>query len=339
MRTLKAINKSKNLEKTASKDLAPGLFDVKFWPVLRYVQLPDLDHVPHDAELTGTGEPRDEIRTVLDWLYKEKQVEEILELNVRDSLMQPHSEQAIEEVISKFNVRKLNWRRMDLSINSIIDAAPNVEVLHLYSSGNWAALGHWTNSEEGLGRLKELDEIHISIAAYDITDDRWGEYRKRVYDRLMAIENGKKWKLDHFTVAKLKWGSKGSKKDDKSHGIQHINHPSTSTKLKPFLEDYGSVQRELKETKSFVPIKVAILDNGVAFANGVKQNHDLAEKIKLGKSFINGGDMDSPWWLTSDLHGTQMASFISELDPFCELYIAKVCEEKRDISVESVIEV
>jgi hypothetical protein len=37
----------------------------------------------------------------------------------------------------------LDWRRVDLSICTILACAPNVEELHLYSSGNLAAIDHW----------------------------------------------------------------------------------------------------------------------------------------------------------------------------------------------------
>ena len=70
-------------------------------------------------------------------------------------------------------------------------------------------------------------------------------------------------------------------------------------------------------------IKVAIIDNGVdstlpVLSNVVQAGVSLDEDLQ--------GRQD-PWWLASHPHGTQMANFVHQLDPFCHLYIAKVCDQ------------
>ena len=78
--------------------------------------------------------------------------------------------------------------------------------------------------------------------------------------------------------------------------------------------------------------KIAIIDSGVQRAN-------LTCKHIRGASFVYNNERESPWWLSQEPHGTQMANIIHELDPNCELFIAKVGESKMDIRGDSVIEV
>lgn len=78
--------------------------------------------------------------------------------------------------------------------------------------------------------------------------------------------------------------------------------------------------------------KVAIIDSGVQRAN-------LTCRHVTGASFVYNQERESPWWLSKEPHGTQMANIIHELDPHCELFIAKVGETKTDISSDSVLDV
>ena len=59
------------------------------------------------------------------------------------------------ECVKGFGVEELNWRRLDLCIETIEELAPTLSVLHLYSSGNWAALSHWI-SKDGLVSLRNV---------------------------------------------------------------------------------------------------------------------------------------------------------------------------------------
>jgi hypothetical protein len=67
--------------------------------------------------------------------------------------------------------------------------------------------------------------------------------------------------------------------------------------------------------KSFSPIRIALIDTSV--------NKRSFSRIKNGVSFLYHKNKGSPWWPAIDTHGTQMAELICQLDPFCELYIAK----------------
>lgn len=118
--------------------------------------------------------------------------------------------------------------------------------------------------------------------------------------------------------------------------------------LSSFLKTYKSfqAQQEMGQTDKnpFRRVKVAIIDNGV------DESAFKPEQIAKGRSFVhrehsagqNGRKKimrESPWWLSVDAHGTQMAQFICTIDPWCELYIAKVCESRNDVTLASVCHV
>lgn len=84
-----------------------------------------------------------------------------------------------------------------------------------------------------------------------------------------------------------------------------------------------------KQSKRFKDnqIKIAIIDNGVDV-------HSLTEKmtnIKMGRSLVDENDRVLPWFMASDLHGTQVASIIQKVNPSCSLYIIRVGKGHKDI--------
>ena len=127
--------------------------NVEFEPCLRYVVIPLWDKNGPTCP-RATLQPRYEVRDILFWLQIRK-VRRILALQVLDSFHSPHTEETIELAVKPFNVKNLDWRRMDLSIDCVSEAAADVEVLALYSSGNWAVLSHWSGCD-GIGRLTKV---------------------------------------------------------------------------------------------------------------------------------------------------------------------------------------
>ncbi|EHK20707.1 uncharacterized protein TRIVIDRAFT_153866 [Trichoderma virens Gv29-8] len=57
----------------------------------------------------------------------------------------------------------------------------------------------------------------------------------------------------------------------------------------------------------------------------------LWSRIKKGQSFVGEGSRVSSWLFASDPHGTQMANLICAIDPWCDLYVAKVTEGRSGI--------
>lgn len=179
------------IDEHKTRKLIPLCSNITFESTLRYLGFPDFDRMEdepvHAAFLTQSGlqernlkyrrwldEPaqethtsqtirRDYVAKVLDWLFKIKGVRNIYCLHVPDSLDNPHPEEIIEKAIKPFRIEVLDWRRVDLSIDSIVDSAPTVRELYLYSSGNKAALSHWFGPQ-GLRRLAKVKSISRSSA-------------------------------------------------------------------------------------------------------------------------------------------------------------------------------
>jgi hypothetical protein len=93
------------------------------------------------------------------WLGK-KQVGTIVELNIPDNHLQPLSDEFVFDKVVNFHVRRLDWRRLDMNVDFLIEsgAAASLTHLHLYSSGNWSTLYHWASAKEfnGLSALPQV---------------------------------------------------------------------------------------------------------------------------------------------------------------------------------------
>lgn len=62
------------------------------------------------------------------------------------------------------------------------------------------------------------------------------------------------------------------------------------------------------------------------------ENHKtLWSRIKGGQSFVEDNFRVSPWLFASNPHGTQMANLICAIDPWCDLYVAKVTDGQAGI--------
>jgi hypothetical protein len=85
-------------------------------------------------------------------------------------------------------------------------------------------------------------------------------------------------------------------------------------------------------------IKVAVIDNG---ADRIRNS--VGDMIAKGVSYVTAGaengDRILPWWMVADPHGTQMASLITNANPFCRLYIARVGKGRKDILPENAAKV
>lgn len=176
------------IDKEKTTNLIPMCSNVTFESTLRYLGFPDFDrmedepvhaaflsqsvlqernakHLRWQAEPAQESRPsrttrRDYVTKVLDWLFRIKEVRNIYHLHVPDSLDNPHPEEVVEKAFKPFRIEVLDWRRVDLSIDSIMDSAPTVRELHLYSSGNKAALSHWFGTQ-GVRKLTKVKLISL----------------------------------------------------------------------------------------------------------------------------------------------------------------------------------
>ena len=156
----------KNDASTGYTGIHDLIADLEFESTLRLVDIPALSDTTETKELTHNelGIP-DYARDIFRWLRK-KGVRDIVEVRVADSYSKPHSEELIIDALKEFDVEILDWRRTDLSVDAILEAAANVKTLYLYSSGNWSALGHWI-SPDGVQKLPKVTIFQTHVETTD----------------------------------------------------------------------------------------------------------------------------------------------------------------------------
>jgi hypothetical protein len=292
------------------------------------VELPSFDDI--------TAKQREEGKLILDWLRRCKGVSRIFELRARDSLHLPHSEETIENALRDFNVEILDWQRADLSIDTINTVAPNVRILHLYSSGNWASLDHWTGTN-GVCTLLKLERLYITIVSDNISVERAKKYREKVEERLRARQASRK--LKGFQVDIRPWQSTRYSQSNDDTVTEDLRTPIQATNLKYFLPRYREMLNDSEYSDHLrsnnCRMKVAIIDSGVDRCVFTGDERDV-----VGASFVHNhnGAKESPWWLAGDHHGSHIAHIIAQLDPCCSLFVAKVTENKSTVGKDRVVQ-
>jgi hypothetical protein len=142
---------------------------LQFEDILQYVALPKLSierdsgfQSPPRAKMgqpKQDGKGRKDLQMIFDWLWEDKKVKKIIRVivedNVEDDQAVAHSDEAIESALRRFGVEVWDWRKMDISIDTIVTAAPDVREVHLYSSGNNAVLLAWADTS-GLVNLEKV---------------------------------------------------------------------------------------------------------------------------------------------------------------------------------------
>lgn len=105
------------------------------------------------------GKGRSDLTFFFNWLYR-KNVRYVLKVTVDDLKDPPHSDKAIEESLSRFEVETLDWRKVDLCPETLYNACRDVKKLYLRWSGSRAILRAW-GEPEGLPRLGKLEQVHL----------------------------------------------------------------------------------------------------------------------------------------------------------------------------------
>lgn len=88
---------------------------------------------------------------------------------------------------------------------------------------------------------------------------------------------------------------------------------------------YKEMHERRSRSLDLQPIRVAIIDSGV------DQGEFPSTVEFMGDSFCS-----THWWLSPERHGTQMAKIVKAIDPCCRLFIAKVGDHRKDITVQAV---
>ncbi|KFA46532.1 hypothetical protein S40293_09874 [Stachybotrys chartarum IBT 40293] len=315
---------------------------IEFERILKYVNIP--------AFVGKLGEKRTEAVSILQWLKLYKRVKRVFEITVDDCRFCPSTEEDIEMALRGLGVQYLDWRRTDLSIDSIVSVAKDVTTLHLYSSGSLAAIDHWIGprgvsmldvsfqvllfygSFQRLTWASQLHWLYIHI----IQDDHVSEERARFCKKLCDDAKLKSKNKAVITIEKSWIPEPAGHRHHGSTGSIRKQSPIEVTGLAHFIQKYTEAQIRPPGFQS-PRTKVAILDSGV---NGTQ--FPLHSHERQGRSFVwrdngKGHESEASWWLAVDPHGSQMANIISQLDPFCKFYFFQIADNMNYIELPTVI--
>lgn len=148
-------------------DFLEGNLKVKFDTIISHLSLPKWTGAPPESETTKNRVPSTEAKPWGPYLepvferLRRRGVKDILKVEVDDIIQYPHSDEAIVRCLRDFNVRDLNWAKLDLSSTVINKAAKGVQNLTLQCSGREAVLLGWS-CDDGLVKLEDVSLAPLS---------------------------------------------------------------------------------------------------------------------------------------------------------------------------------
>ncbi|KAH6680524.1 hypothetical protein B0J14DRAFT_683838 [Halenospora varia] len=217
---------------------------------------------------------------------RRKDVKRIIRVIVEDNLDPPHSDKAIEQALEGLEIEIWDWRRPDLSSDTILMSAPGVSKISLYWSGNNAVLRSWSEPE-GLCLLEKLNKVELNV--------------KR-------IKEGELEELDLVDEPV-------EKTPKKSHNKRH--------EWLECMDAFSDFIENVDESLSLPePIKVALIDDGVDASVSTLGNRIMGGKSH--HKLRGATELISPYYTSTSGHGTVMASLICRLCPKALLYVVKI---------------
>ncbi|KAH0545484.1 hypothetical protein FGG08_000485 [Glutinoglossum americanum] len=292
---------------------------LQFEDILQYVALPNLwvekttatEPRPMSTRMPGMkpmsdGTGRKDLQLVFTWLSSKKVeriIKVIVEDNVQDDHAIPHSDQAIEDSLRDFDVEVWDWRKTDISIDTIQAAAKNVREVYLYSSGNNAVLRGWSDK----GGLEILEKGLETRARTQRNVDAFKERLKKSGKNIVVESTIKSGTNDVRQV---------------SEGDMGTEEPKPNRWLECMDQFTVQIVQNYKPSQEPEPIRVALIDDGIDGADQI-----LYGNIADGVSFCQRGEgLSNTYYVASGGHGTLMATFIRRICPWIKLYVARLDE-------------
>ncbi|KAF3057645.1 Subtilisin [Trichoderma lentiforme] len=369
---LNLLNVNRKISPTEIKKSYPFLV---FEDILQHVALPNLlpssDPLHLDADIHRASTESNNMRgpihykEIFDWL-KKKNVKRVFEVIIEDDLSTPHEDETIIETLKTFGVEIWNWRKYDISIDTISQAAPNVSTVYLYTSGNNAVLRGWSD-ETGLRTLQQLKKIvlHVKGCEAPPVSNYVEEFKSRM-KHLISRDNHYKWlpksKLeelvekctDGVTLEALQDIAEDVKKGNSEkrqptievvyekerdrRGVPQALKGQTRDQLKAAILtklirnkwfhciNQASVRVQNSDLVGSKNIKVALIDDGVDASHWILRDN-IKEGITYCTSTSNNSHIPSSFYSSATGHGTLMATLICDICPGIDLYVAKLDDQ------------
>ncbi|KAK3400893.1 hypothetical protein B0T20DRAFT_154676 [Sordaria brevicollis] len=267
----------------------------------------------------------DNIIKVFQWL-KGKGVKKILKVVVEDNPNRFCSEETIETCLKSMEeIRFLNWNKRDLAVPTL-SHAKNLTELTLYSSGINAVLHHWSD-QTGLITLPKLRKVHLHVEkglegpARNQKNVR--DFMTRLKDNCVA--SSKKREIEVFPDM-VGMGEAGNASSGKYQSKGLPSRPQKHPGFQAAAKFAAELHKNLSKTNSIgKKVKVALLDDGVNpeyESVGVHLACDGFPQASLDGHI-------APFYKSTNGHGSKMASIISTICPFVEIYVAKIDNQEH----------
>ncbi|GLB00822.1 hypothetical protein AtubIFM57143_010187 [Aspergillus tubingensis] len=279
------------------------------------------------------------------WLYR-KNVRHILKVVVHDTEDAPHSEKAIADCLSRFEIETLSWRKVDLSSQTLFNACRGLKEVYLRWSGTPSILKAWTE-QDGLLRLEKLECVHLvwnkeeGPEAFHKVNSAVEYLQSRLNQAVEEINAARRTITKNssiveprkpIVVRKSEIGVSPSKRQKDTASPANMSIDLRKRRIQPnrWLDCIDRFADELQNVK--VPatdtlvlkenIKVAVIDDGVDV-----HIESLQGKVIGGESFDRtylDGNGTSPYYISGGGHGTMMADMICRVCPTARLYVCKL---------------
>ncbi|KAL6229846.1 hypothetical protein BDW75DRAFT_249236 [Aspergillus navahoensis] len=297
---------------------------------------------------------------VFDSLY-DAGVRTIIRLEVNDMETPHHTDAAIERAITGADslgletprnggpnpimIETWDWQRPDLSIDVIRQAAPQVEHLILYWSGNQTILRGWA-SEEGIPRLcipadkSALRVVTIRAAPGLESSTRMkrslatfrSSLEKRIQGKTLTIK-------EDFRIKGL-WPQPSSRVGNSGYNdggvaLEAANRDRWMDTMDEFRGALYQVHERLPKTNPPVEkVRVALIDDGVALDSLSVYFEDKTVEVSGLSYYPRGEYTEEPWHHSTHGHGTVMANMIARINPWVSLCVMRIHDKySRDSSL------
>ncbi|KAF4537178.1 uncharacterized protein LTHEOB_11556 [Lasiodiplodia theobromae] len=345
-----------------TKDVLDRMKYLDFEDTLQYVHIPMLQ-----VEKTGpaasrrnatSSRGRNDYVDIFKWLKEEKKVERIVNLQVEDvseirvhgeqAELLSHSDESIEKALKGIEVLKTwDWKKFDLSSETIRTVAGRASSVVLYWGGNDAILRSWSE-REGLVTLERLRTVTVYGERGLETDAKAQKDMQNFKRRLLSSqrilnEEGKDIRDERTEDIKVECSldprlrkSTASRQPRKMAPEQPKEQHEWLITMDKFATFIQGLKLDLNPELEERPIRVAVIDDGIDITE-----KSLQGKVIGGRSFCQRVENEQmPYYVTEGWHGTVMASLICRVCPKAQLYIVRLDEYlgedgRRHITAES----
>ncbi|KAL7925734.1 peptidase S8/S53 domain-containing protein [Trichoderma austrokoningii] len=296
--------------------------------------------------------------------FASQKVRRILGLFVEDGDGFSHSDAAIERAIrgkccmkidsdshrnSALEIEYWDWKKPDLSLDTIAFAAPNVKSVNLYWSGNWTVLRGWCCPSKFIPELDQeskpdprFDPVFIpapmleTIHLHAFTGSEGPKRVEIMIGNFKQMING--WSSKTLAVEEkmypstINFGILPDEGQDLSVEAETAKDPDQEwlkamDNLRTAL--MGIVKFLAQKNKPPEPIKVAVIDDGVDL-DKIEFPADILQIT--GMSFCSPiGKRERPWHQSDNGHGTTMVNMGLRFFPWIKLEVMKI-EQGRSYS-------